>query len=169
MNCFLAAHGTGKTTLAREIVKRKDGLYVTDAFARPIKRAAAKTGLSDEQVQVLNFELMMWAQENYYDQNVLTTRSLFDSIIFARLLTPDLPFLPEIEEHVRMNKGRIKNIFYLPIEFPFVDDGVRYGAKLQLAYDEEIKKLVREYDLWNIVHRISGTVDERLNQILTLL
>lgn len=169
MKCFLAAHGTGKTTLTKEIVKVKKDIYVTDAFSRPIKKASARTGLSELQIQVLNFELMIWAQENYYNQNVLTTRSLFDSIIFARLLTPELPILSEIEDIVRRDKGKIESIFYLPIEFPLVDDGIRYGSELQRLYDNEIHNLVREFDLYDKMYTISGSLEKRLSQILLLL
>ncbi len=171
MKCFLGAHGTGKTTLIQEIRKRRANYYVTDAFSRPIREASSKLvkeaqgELTLFQQQILNFELMMWAQENYYNYDfVITTRSLFDSLIFARLLTPGVSTL-DIQRHLSLNKHKITKIFYLPIEFPLQQDGIRFGSELQKAYDVEIYKLIKEFDLRNVVY-LSGSVEERMKQLL---
>lgn len=169
MKCFLAAHGTGKTTLANEIKKRRKDIYVTDAFSRPIKKAASRISISELQSQYLNFELMRWAQNNYYDQNVLTTRSLFDSIIFARLLTPALDILDEIIDEVKENKDRIEKIFYLPIEFEMENDGIRYDQDFQKKYDEQIHYLIQEFELYEQIILIKGPLEVRVEQILTHL
>lgn len=175
MKCFLAAHGTGKTTLANAVKSVRKDIYVTDGFNRAIKNADQKlSALRDEkrftglQVQYLNFELMRWAQKNYYGQNVLTTRTLFDSLIFNKLLTPDLS-IEEIEDEVVENIDKIEAVFYLPIEFELKEDGVRFGRDLQIAYDKEIHHLLTDYQLYSKTFVIRGREEERLEQILALL
>lgn len=174
MKCFLAAHGTGKTTLINEIKRKKVPIFVTEGFARPIKKVFSEFIPKEDRVdyfhieQALNFELMLTTQRSYYDQNVLSTRSLFDSLIFGRILGwSSSEQEGRVKEELRAE--RIKAFFYLPIEFPIEDDGVRYDADLQRLYDKEIHSIVEEYNLHDRLHIIEGSIEERVSQLIPLL
>ena len=63
----------------------------------------------------------------------------------------------------RLSKNQYDLIFYLPIEFDIVDDGIRsIDKELQKLVDTEINKLL--VNKTNTV-RLSGTIDERIKQI----
>jgi thymidylate kinase len=57
-------------------------------------------------------------------------------------------------------------IFYVPIEFPIVDDQVRSQAShFQRDIDDIIYKTLGEYDLTKKMIQLTGSVENRINQV----
>ncbi len=174
MNLIIGAHGVGKTTLLNDIKNRNTCLtreyFITDAFARPIRRVSDKYNLSKECVQDLNTELMLWATDYYLQfDKVLSSRSLIDSIVYTKLFLPNFD-LSNVEEKLREIKKNIKYIFYIPIEFELKSDGVRFpDIELQKNCDKLLLETVNKFSLNDKLISLSGTPTERLVKILKYL
>jgi predicted ATPase len=167
-NILLGTHGTGKSTLLKELAKRVSGIYTTDGFSRPVKNIKNILKLSNDQEQIIINELTKWAFLNYIEQPfVISARSLIDVIIYSNYYAPNVN-TDELLQIFRANKDKIKNIFYIPIEFDLEDDGVRYLNKQdQHAIDQKMLDFIKEENL-NIIE-IRGSVEERVQKILTYL
>jgi len=91
MKILIGSHGTGKTTLLKEVSTRFPDYYVTDGFSRPVLKIGRMLELSNNEKQYAINELSAWAYENYLKhKNVISTRSLVDCIIYSQILTPDV-------------------------------------------------------------------------------
>ena len=56
-------------------------------------------------------------------------------------------------------------VLKFPIEFDFIDDPDRLSAELQVKIDEIIQKFIKSYIPEEKVITLTGTVEERLEQI----
>ena len=169
MNIVVGSHGVGKTTLLEQVRRVEKGIFVTDAFSRPLSRVVKKHKLSEDCNQDLNNELMMWATDFYLNQNVLSTRSIIDSIAYTRLYLPEKD-TSLLEEKLREISSKIEHIFYIPIEFEIENDGVRPQDKeLQKKDDLLLLSIIEEFGLSDRIRTISGSRDQRLFTILQYL
>ena len=91
MKILIGSHGTGKTTLLKEVSTRFPDYYVTDGFSRPVIKIGKMLELSNDEKQYAINELSAWAYQNYLThKNVISTRSLVDCIIYSAILTPNV-------------------------------------------------------------------------------
>lgn len=169
MKILIGSHGTGKTTLLKEVSTRFPDYYVTDGFSRPVIKIGKMLELSNNEKQYAINELSAWAYENYLNhRNVISTRSLVDCIIYSQILTPDV----DIENIVCLfeeTKDQVEYFFYIPIEFDFVDDPDRLSHDLQVKVDEIIQEFIKKHIPAEKVITLIGTVEERLEQITKYL
>jgi predicted ATPase len=165
MKILIGSHGTGKTTLLKEVSTRFPNYYVTDGFSRPVIKIGKMLELSNDEKQYAINELSAWAYQNYLThKNVISTRSLVDCIIYSAILTPNVN-IDEIIELFEKTKDQVEYFFYIPIEFDFVDDPDRLSAELQVKIDGVIQKFIAGYIPEEKVVTLTGTVEERLEQI----
>jgi predicted ATPase len=169
MKILIGSHGTGKTTLLKEVSTRFPDYYVTDGFSRPVIKIGKMLELSNNEKQYAINELSAWAYENYLNhRNVISTRSLVDCIIYSQILTPDV----DIENIVCLfeeTKDQVEYFFYIPIEFDFVDDPDRLSHDLQVKIDSIIQEFIKKHIPAEKVITLTGTVEERLEQITKYL
>ena len=166
MKILLGSHGTGKTTLLKEVATKFPDYYVTDGFSRPALKIGRTLGLDHEEKQYVINELSAWAYENYLThKNVISTRSIVDCIIYSQILTPEL----DIEDLITLfeeTKDQVEYFFYIPIEFVFEHgDPDRLSHELQVKIDEVIKDFIEKHIPNEKVVTLTGTVEERLSQI----
>lgn len=91
MKILLGSHGTGKTTLLKEVSAKFPEYYVTDGFSRPVIKISKQLELSNYEKQYVINELSAWAYQNYLShKNVISTRSIVDCIIYSQILSPNL-------------------------------------------------------------------------------
>jgi len=165
MKILIGSHGTGKTTLLKEVSTRFPNYYVTDGFSRPVIKIGKMLELSKNEKQYAINELSAWAYQNYLThKNVISTRSLVDCIIYSKILTPEVN-IDEIKALFEATKDQVEYFFYIPIEFDFIDDPDRLSAELQVKIDEIIQKFIKSYIPEEKVITLRGTVEERLEQI----
>lgn len=155
---LVGAGGTGKTTLLRGLKDEMPNFFFTDGFSRPVREVVKKHKLTKEVNQDLISTLMLWATENYIDQDVFSARSLIDVIAYTRLFNGGST--EALEEALEKYKDRIL-FFYLPIEFEQEDDGIRYQG-LQKQEDEALREVMDQFNIPKLT--LSGTVVERKNQ-----
>ena len=166
MKILIGSHGTGKTTLLKEVSTRFPDYYVTDGFSRPVIKIGKMLELSNNEKQYAINELSAWAYENYLKhKNVISTRSLVDCIIYSEILTPNV----DIENLVCLfeeTKDQVEYFFYIPIEFTFEQgDPDRLSYELQIKIDEIIQEFIKKHIPEEKVVTLRGTIEERLEQI----
>jgi nicotinamide riboside kinase len=164
MYILIGAHGVGKTTLLNAIREKHPQFYVTDGFSRPVKKVKDKLGLNKEQEQEIINELTLWAFQNYITSDiVISGRSPIDAIIYTNVYCPRLSISNILETFLKL-KDKIKGVFYIPIEFPLVDDGVRFSNQGdQILIDKLILDFLNTHQIQYV--QLTGSVEERLNQI----
>lgn len=184
---FIGAHGTGKSTLAKEL---------SSILSMPVVESVAREAAKD--FRILENECMISSniperyRKNAY-QKVLCSMSYWD---FMRWVGAEVPCimtrcpldtiayamaddditdhttsecLKVLQEDDKFRKALESSLFvYLPIEFGIEDDGVRpTDVEFQSRVDEAMHKLM---DMFGILPKVvSGTVEERLESILELL
>ena len=169
MKILLGSHGTGKTTLLKEVSAKLPEYYVTDGFSRPVIKISRGLELDNVEKQWVINELSAWAYQNYLThKNVISTRSIVDCIIYSQILTPNL----DIENLITLfeeTKDQVEYFFYIPVEFDYVADPDRLSPELQLKIDEVIKEFMVKHIPKEKVVILTGTVEERLNKISNYL
>ena len=66
MKILLGSHGTGKTTLLKEVASKFPDYYVTDGFSRPVLKISKLLELSNAEMQYAINELSAWAYQTTY-------------------------------------------------------------------------------------------------------
>lgn len=168
MKILLGSHGTGKTTLLKEVAAEFPEYYVTDGFSRPVTRIGKFLEFTNDEKQFVINELSAWAYQNYLNhKNVISTRSIVDCIIYSQIVAPNI----DIEGMVNLfqeTKSQVEYFFYIPVEFDYVVDEERPGGvwqELQVKIDKVIQDFIREHIPAGKVITLAGTVKERLEQI----
>lgn len=165
MKILLGSHGTGKTTLLKEVATNYPGYYVTDGFSRPVIKIGKQLELSGYEKQYVINELSAWAYQNYLThKNVISTRSIVDCIIYSQILAPNLD-IKNLITLFEETKDQVERFFYIPVEFDFEADPDRLSQELQLKIDQVIKEFMINYIPKEKVVILKGTVEERLKSI----
>lgn len=168
MKILLGSHGTGKTTLLKEVATKFPEYYVTDGFSRPVTRISKFLEFTNDEKQFVINELSAWAYQNYLThKNVISTRSVVDCIIYSQIVAPNV----DIEGMMTLfneTKDQVEYFFYIPVEFDYVVDEERPGGvwqELQLKIDKVIQDFIKEHIPAEKIVTLTGTVAERLEQI----
>lgn len=184
---FIGAHGTGKSTLAKEL---------SSILSMPVVESVAREAAKD--FRILENECMISSnipeqyRKNAY-QKVLCSMSYWDFMrwvgagvpcIMTRCPLDTIAYamadddiadhttsecLKVLQEDDKFRKALESSLFvYLPIEFGIEDDGVRpTDVGFQSQVDEAMHKLMNMFGILPKV--VSGTVEERLESILELM
>lgn len=172
MKILIGSHGTGKTTLLKEVPTRFPDYYVTDGFSRPVTKIANYLEFTNNEKQFVINELSAWAYQNYLShKNVISTRSVVDCIIYSQIVAPDMDVTGMLELF-QQTKHQVEYFFYIPIEFDYVIDDERPGGiwqELQVKIDRVIQDFIKEHIPAEKVVTLTGTVEQRLDQISNYL
>lgn len=170
------AHSCGKSTLI-EFFRGKEGFECIDSVTRDTitpEERKVDNGVSEEGQRRIyqailrkTTEIRIMNAENP-DKIYLLDRSIFDFIAYNRAFVKrgllDASFAESLEEGLEGISDIYDLVFYLPIEFKIVDDGVRsLDEDLRKDVDEEILNQV----LWNKVKavKLNGPVLKRVDTI----
>ncbi len=170
---IIGTHSTGKTTLLNELKKHfKDLPFITEV-ARNFPRDITDNPIKEMERQLSIFEAQL-TQEVLFENGFISDRSTIDNAAYMSLALRKynkyLPFRNYIVTvnniGVAINHGDYYDyLFYIPIEFPVVDDGFRcLDEEERLAIDYIIKMLKPPKTI-----KIIGTVKERVNKVLEVL
>ncbi len=168
MKILIGAHGVGKTTLLKQVQTSFPDYYVTDGFSRPVAKIAKDLDFSAVEQQHTINELSAWAYQNYLTHNkVISTRSIIDCIIYSEILRPEL----DIENLITLferTKHEVEYFFYIPVEFEYIVEEGRPGGmwqELQVKIDEVLRDFINVHIPAEKVITLTGSVQDRLNQI----
>ena len=166
---IVGSFSTGKTTLAEALSRRLD-LPLLPEVAREVAELGFKL---DKDATPETEALIFLSQYN----NELSThefigdRSLIDVMAYATWVLDNQEWRKEMalwDECVKLAERRLRtsysHVFYLPIEFPIVLDGLRPDdPAFQEDIDRRILKLLHSHDIE--YQTLTGSVEERLAQL----
>lgn len=169
---FCGASGTGKSTLLKYI-KENYNIEVKELSGRdflPKDNSYDKTLTDEIQTKIV------------YNRAIETAKALADltkdkSIVFSRSNLDTLSYslvLHKAESLNDLQKKEIESLkdyiiyFYLPVEFDMKDENdiVRGTNKdVQRDTDKNIRLIINQFNLWNHVYTLTGSVKERTDEL----
>ncbi len=166
---IVGSFSTGKTTLA-EILARRLDLPLLPEVAREIAAEGFKLDKdATPETEALIF-LRQYNNEASYKE-FIGDRSLIDVMSYAGWVLDNQPYRKEMmlwyeceklaERRLRTNYS---HVYYLPIEFPIVLDGLRPDdPPFQKEIDERVVDLLQAHGLGYVT--LTGSVEDRIAQI----
>lgn len=162
----VGAHGTGKTTLCREIAQSLDCHYIPDVVAEAFRLGfdineetppESQFWILSKQLELERNTPMPWVME----------KSLWDNLVYGSFSIKDKKVLSVIEKLVRDN-AKYDTVFYLPVEFSLVDDGLRsLNVDFQKFVDTRLLEYMHKHNIQ--YHTLSGSISERLERALAII
>ena len=166
---IVGSFSTGKTTLAEALAERLD-LPLLPEVAREVVELGFKL---DKDATPETEALIFLRQYNNElgTEEFVGDRSLIDVMAYAGWVLDNQERTKEMylwDECLRLAERRLRrsysHIFYLPIEFPIVLDGLRPDdPAFQKDIDERVLSLLHGHDLDYVT--LTGSVEDRLTQI----
>jgi len=169
MKILLGTHGVGKTTLLNEVHKHYPDYFITDGFSRPAIKVGRKLDLYEDEIQTIINEFTIWGYQNYLKHSkIISARSIIDAIVYTGGLNSTLfDDVDKMTDLFKSTVNEIEYIFYIPIEFDFVEDDIRDNQfrSIQTKIDTIIQKFIQDNIPPEKVITLTGTIEERFNQI----
>ena len=170
---IVGSFSTGKTTTA-EILARRLDVPLLPEVAREVVELGFKLD-KDASPETETLIFLRQYNNELSTEEFVGDRSLIDVLAYAGWVLDNQPRTKEFylwDECLRLAERRLRtsysHVFYLPIEFPIVLDGLRPDdPAFQKDIDERILGLLRANDI--TYETVTGTVDERIEKIQTLL
>lgn len=156
--------GVGKTTLAKMLGEARN-IDVLPEVARDMIQEGYDlgSGISDATERTMLQRQMLLE----LDDDFIADRGMIDILAYCMVLFEDNS---DLLNYVNkwLSKAQYDIVFYLPIEFPIEDDGVRTTDKeFQKKIDEAVRFILKSSPFkW---YEIRGTREERLNKVLDKL
>lgn len=177
---IIGTHSTGKSTLVEKLAERNPDIYFTHSVTRTVttKEERALKEVSDSvQKKILDKieEEEQRLLEVSKSQDILLDRSYIDFVAYTEAFYKSQHISPRFFDEVL--DGLVSRIydripfsydilFYLPIEFDIVDDGIRStDDQLRKEVDENIQRYLNVIKLKIPVIIVRGTLEERLKII----
>jgi nicotinamide riboside kinase len=167
---FVGSFSTGKTTLAHHFAREWD-LPLLPEVAREVAELGFPLDQSaTPETETLIF-LKQWRAEMFHDAFV-SDRSIYDVVAYAdwvfdheREHRKEDHLWDEAREIALQNlRARYDFVFYLPIEFPIVLDGLRPDdPAFQADIDSRMRRMLHAHDVE--FHALTGSIDDRQEQV----
>jgi len=169
----VGSFSTGKTTLAEALARRMD-LPLLPETAREV----VELGFKLDKDATPETEALIFLKQYNNEISIpefVGDRSLVDVMAYAGWVLDNREHSKEIalwDECKKLAERRLRgnytHIFYLPIEFPIVPDGLRpEDPEFQQEIDERLLAILKFHDLEHCT--IRGSVEQRLKEIENLL
>jgi len=160
----MGSHAVGKTTLAKVLAQRLNFNYIPDI----VREEAVKKGFIINENTPPEVQLWLvarqWELETITPESWIADKSLFDYLVYGDLVLKDENVKRVIREVVRRS-AHYDFVFYLPIEFPLEEDGVRsVDPEFRAEIDRRFRKCLTEFNVKYVV--LSGSIEERIKQAL---
>lgn len=169
---------TGKTTLANQLAEIKK-IDLLPEVARQMIQEGFKL---DENISI-DTEREMFHRQQLLEigDDFIADRGIIDILAYTSVLFQDnyQDFFGEENDLAEILIKEIKEgleeaeydvVFYLPVEFPIEDDGVRsMDSRFQKQVDGKIKNILEKYEHKFKNYTIRGSKEKRLKDVLELL
>ena len=170
---FVGSFSTGKTTLANHFAREWDYPLLPEVAREVVELGFPLDQTATAETETLIF-LKQWRAELLHDAYV-ADRSIYDVLAYADWVMENAE--PRKENHLWLEsralatrdlRARYDFVFYLPIEFPIVLDGLRPDdTEFQAEIDRRITQLLELHDV--VHHTLTGSVEARQEQVRNLV
>lgn len=163
---IVGSHGVGKTTLSSKLSKILNLPIIPDVAVEAYKKGFAISENTPPEVQFWMFAKHLEYEKNL-GENWIADKCLIDYSVYADVIFTDTRVTSLLSEMVSKNIC-YDLVFYLPIEFPIEDDGVRsLDPIFQKNVDDRYKRVLSQ---WNIPYiSLTGSVEDRIRQAMNRL
>lgn len=167
---FVGSFSTGKTTLANLFAREWDYPLLPEVAREVVELGFPLDQTATAETETLIF-LKQWRAEHMHERFV-ADRSIYDVLAYADWVMEhndsdrkENHLWRESRELAILDlRGRYDHVFYLPIEFPIVLDGLRPDdPAFQADIDGRIRRLLENHDV--AFHTLAGSVEERQAQV----
>ena len=167
---FVGSFSTGKTTLANRFALEWDMPLLPEVAREVVALGFPLDKGATAETETLIF-LKQWRAEANHDRFV-ADRSIYDVLAYAdwvmeqhRPARKEDHLWQEAREIAVLNlRARYDHVFYLPVEFPIVLDGLRPDdPEFQADIDRRIRRLLEQADV--AYATLTGSVAEREAQV----
>lgn len=151
---------TGKTTLAKQLARKLKYKLLPE-----VARMMIEDGFRLDLEVTPAIEMLMVEKQEELEQgdDWVADRCLIDILAYSMVLFQDDKFLNEIND--RLDQAKYDIIFFIPIEFPIKDDGVRStDAEFQKKIDRRIREILKGYKC----HTLRGDKKTRLDKAIKI-
>lgn len=162
----VGAHGTGKTTICREVAQRLYYNYIPDIVAEAfrLKFTINEETPPESQFWILSKQLEL---ERNTPESWIMEKSLWDNVIYGSFSIKDKEVLSVIQKIVDAN-AKYDLVFYLPIEFPIPDDGLRsLNVDFQQFVDKQLVDYLEKHKIK--YHTLTGDVSARVKRAVEII
>ena len=168
---LVGAHGTGKTTLAKEVQKLFPYCEIIDGIHREAKQDGFQINQTNDVISQIE-TVRRYLQKTQEKWDFISVDSIIRQTAYAvcnKLPEPVIGLMKEL----CLIEGRFadSHVFYIPIEFPLEKDDVRdEDLQFQKKIDKEIKNLLIHFYPYPmhpdfIRPALTGSVEQRINKI----
>lgn len=163
---IMGSHGTGKSTLAKELCKNLGYNFIPDTAALAFKKNFEINEATPTETQFWILSKQLEYERNTKESWIIE-KSLYDNMIYARFSNQPEIAIKTMQDIIERN-AKYDKIFYLPIEFAIQDDGIRsLDTGFQKAVDINLRKYLKDNKLDYIV--LNGSVKNRTEKALEIL
>jgi nicotinamide riboside kinase len=166
---IVGSFSTGKTTLATDAAAQLDLPLLPE-----VARQVVELGFSLDKDATPEVETLIFLRQFHNEQvstEFVSDRSLIDAMTYAGWVLDNQPFRKEMalwEACVDIAQHRLRSqyshVFYLPIEFPIVPDGLRpLDPEFQAEIDDRMRHILTSYDIGHTT--LTGSVEDRLAKL----
>jgi len=169
---FSGSHSTGKTTILKELKKVKefrDIEFISEITRRLPKNKINKNGDDGVQLKLLQFQKEIIMKDNF-----ISDRGIFDVFSYTLYLEREGKISSEVMFEAFKTLFELAPqydiVFYIPVEFGLVADGVRDMDKsFQLDIDKYIQHVIALFDSkFNLV-TLTGDIHHRVHVCKTTI
>lgn len=171
---FIGTHGTGKTTLIKELAKRPEfsNYFIGEEPMRVVSRMGFKTNTDADDASQL---AMMALHEHYLGyENLLSDRSVIDAYLYAKYINETTGNVTDsrlrlLNEMMFKNIDKYDYLFWCRPDFDLVADGFRSEDKeFRNGIDTRFAWMAQAADIMcnKKFIELTGAVEQRL-QVIT--
>jgi nicotinamide riboside kinase len=158
---IVGSHGVGKTTLSSKLSKILNLPLIPDVAVEAYRKGFTISENTPPEIQFWMFAKHL-EYERGLGENWIADKCLIDYSVYADVLFTDTRVTGLLAEMTSRN-AYYDFVFYLPIEFPIEDDGVRsLDVNFQKNVDDRYKQVL---DQWNVSYiTLTGSIENRVKQ-----